>query len=64
MESPKEIALRVIAQVPDDATIDDIFAKLYVIQRIEQGMQASREGRVTSHADVVARFSADATTLD
>lgn len=50
-------------QLPDDVTLSDIrhelndsLYALYVCQQIELGMQDSREGNVTPHADVKARF--------
>lgn len=43
MASFKEEALQAIAEISEDATLDDIIYTLYVVQKIRQG-----------HADVVA----------
>lgn len=37
MASLKEEALQAIAEIKDDATLDDIIYKLYLIEKIRQG---------------------------
>ena len=56
MQTAKDSAKSLIEQLPDSATLNDIMYELYVKQKIEQGMQASREGRVTSHAKVKKHY--------
>jgi hypothetical protein len=63
MQSAKDQVKQLLDQLPDDATLSDIRLELndslytlYVRQQIELGLQASREGRVTPHADVKKRF--------
>ncbi len=63
MQTAKEQVRQLLDQLPDNATINDIryelndsLYTLYVRQQIELGMQDSREGRVTPHADVKKRF--------
>jgi hypothetical protein len=62
----KEQVRQLLDKLPDNATLSDIryelsdsLYTLYVQQQIELGMQDSREGRVTSHADVKQRFLND-----
>ena len=56
-ESPvKEIALRIIEQLPDDATWEDLQYAIYVHQAIKAGLKDSREGRTVSHEEVRRRF--------
>lgn len=56
MESAKDQARQLIDQLPDDASLNDIMYELYVREKIERGMQASREGRVTPHSEVKRRY--------
>jgi len=63
MQTAKDSAKSLIEQLPDNATLNDIMYELYVKQKIERGMQASREGRITPHADVKKRYLQRATQL-
>jgi predicted transcriptional regulator len=56
MQTAKDSAKHLIEQLPDSATLNDIMYELYVKQKIERGMQASREGRVTPHTEVKKRY--------
>lgn len=63
MQSAKEQVRQLLDQLPDNATLNDIryelndaLYTLYVRQQIELGLRDSREGRITSHADVKKRF--------
>lgn len=47
---------RIIDELPDNATFDDLIHRLYVIECIEQGLEASREGRVMDVKDVRKSF--------
>ena len=53
----KQTAHELIDQLPENATLNDIMYELYVKQKIERGMQASNEGRVTPHKAVKTRYS-------
>jgi hypothetical protein len=63
MQTAKEQVKQLLDQLPDDATLSDIRLELgdslytlYVRQQIELGLQASREGKITPHADVKQRY--------
>ena len=43
----KEAAFRLVDQLPDDATWDDLMRKAYEQQAIEVGLADSEAGRVT-----------------
>ena len=45
--SIKEAACRLVDQLPDDATWDDLMRKAYEQQAIESGLADSEAGRVT-----------------
>ncbi|MEQ1888129.1 MAG: hypothetical protein ABL951_02980 [Alphaproteobacteria bacterium] len=52
MPSAKDVARQLIDEMPDNVTLDDIMYELYVKQKIEQGLLASRDGRVTPVKEV------------
>jgi len=52
----KEAARHLIEHLPDQATWDDILYQLHVKQKIEEGLQAAREGRVVSHEEAKRRL--------
>lgn len=63
MQTAKDQVRQLLDQLPDNATLSDIrheladsLYTLYVKQQIELGLQDSREGRVTPHAEVKQRF--------
>jgi predicted transcriptional regulator len=56
MNTVKEEARKVVDNLPDHATWDDLMYELYVRQKIEAGIQAADEGRVLSHEQVKQRF--------
>ena len=48
MSTVKQEAIEAISKLPDNATIDDIMYRLYVIDKIHAGQADVRNGRVTS----------------
>ena len=52
----KQLALRALEQLPEDATLEDAMERLYFLEKIERGRADVREGRVVAHEEVVARF--------
>ena len=51
--SDKEAALRLIEQLPDDATLDDIMYAVYVRKQIERGLRDVEAGNTVSNEDVM-----------
>lgn len=45
METLKQKAMQVISKLPDTANIDDIMYKLYVIDKIQKGIEDVEQGR-------------------
>ncbi|MCI9177430.1 MAG: hypothetical protein HFJ28_02380 [Clostridia bacterium] len=45
----KELALKVISELPDNVSIDDIIEALYLRLKIEKGLQDIEEGNIISH---------------
>ena len=52
MPNAKERAKQLIDDLPENASLNDILYELYVKQKIEQGIQASCEGRVRPAQEV------------
>ena len=52
----KQLALRALEQLPENATLEDAMERLYLLEKIERGRTDVREGRTVAHEDVVARF--------
>ncbi|MBD2773060.1 hypothetical protein [Iningainema tapete] len=54
--SIKEEARRLIDQLPENSTWDDLMYEIYVRQVVEAGLADSKAGRVTSVEQVRKRF--------
>jgi predicted transcriptional regulator len=54
--SIKSEARRLVEQLPEDATWDDLMYEIYVRQAIEAGLRDSREGRTVPVAEVRRRL--------
>jgi hypothetical protein len=54
--SIKTEARRLVEQLPEDATWDDLMYEIYVRQAIESGLQDSREGQTVPVAEVRRRL--------
>jgi hypothetical protein len=52
----KEEAKRLIDNMPENITWDDLMHEIYVRQSIEAGLANSQAGKVTDAADVRAKF--------
>ena len=52
-----ENAITLISSMPKSATWDDIIYEIYVKQKIEKGLDDSKNGQITSHEDVKKMFA-------
>ncbi|HYN22610.1 MAG TPA: hypothetical protein VE078_16745 [Thermoanaerobaculia bacterium] len=52
----KEEARRLVEELPEKATWDDLMYRIYVRQRIDAGLKDSDAGKTVDVADVRARF--------
>lgn len=57
METPqiKTEMVRLIQDLPNDATVEDAMERLYFLAKIERGLEQS-EGETISHEEIKARF--------
>lgn len=54
--SIKEEARRLVDQLPENSTWDDLMHEIYVRQAIERGLADSKAGRTTNVEDVREKF--------
>ncbi|SKC81950.1 hypothetical protein [Maledivibacter halophilus] len=52
MQTIKEEAIRIISNLPDDVSMDDIMYKLYVMDKIKSGQSDIKSGNYLSSDDV------------
>ena len=57
MKSAKKEVRKILDQIPDDASLEDIQYHIYVCQKIERGLQDIDDGRVLSQKQVEKRMS-------
>lgn len=55
MSAVKEIVEEILEQLPEEATLEEVQYRLYVRQKIEQGLADVEAGRVISHDEVKRR---------
>jgi predicted transcriptional regulator len=56
MSSVKEEARKLVEELPDQVTWDDVMYEFYVKKKIEVGLRAADEGRVVSHEEAKKRL--------
>ncbi len=56
MASIKRLVLELIAQLPENATWDEIMNPILVRRKIVESIASADEGKVVSHEKVKARF--------
>lgn len=52
----KQDVIRMIEELPDDVTLDDIMRELYFRMAVEHGLKSLDEGRWVSHEEVKERL--------
>jgi len=57
MSTAKEEVRKMLDQLPDDASFEDIQYHIYVREKIERGLKDIEDGRVLSQEDVEKRMS-------
>lgn len=48
--------VRAVSELPDDATLDDAFERLFVLHKIERGLREAEEGETMTQVEVEAYF--------
>ncbi len=57
MSTAKEEVRKMLDQIPDDSSFEDIQYHIYVREKIERGLEDIKEGRVLSQEEVERRTS-------
>lgn len=57
MKNAKEEAIKIIKELDDNCTLEDIQYHLYVKQKVERGLKALEEGRYLTHQEVKEKLS-------
>ena len=57
MGTAKEEVRKMLDQIPDNASFEDIKYHIYVCQRIERGLNDIEEGRLLSQDEIEKRMS-------
>jgi predicted transcriptional regulator len=57
MGTPKEEVRKMLDQMPDDASFEDIQYHIYVREKIQRGLKDIEEGHVLSQEEVERRMS-------
>lgn len=57
MKTAKDEIRELLENLPDDASLEDIQYHIYVRQKVQKGLEAAREGRTLTHAEVVRRMT-------
>jgi predicted transcriptional regulator len=55
----KKKILRIVEQLPDDATIEDAIERLYFLAKIEKGIREADAGLTVSHDEAKKRLSGE-----
>ncbi len=52
----KSDIVRAVSNLPDDATLDDAFERLFILHKIERGLKDALEGQTMTQDEVEAYF--------
>ena len=52
MQPAKQEALETIGKLPDDADMDEIMYRLYVLDKVRKGQEAVEDGRTITSKDL------------
>ena len=50
--------VKVVADLPEDATVDDAIERLLLLSKIEQGLEQTQRGETIPHEEVKRRIEA------
>jgi predicted transcriptional regulator len=53
--SVKERVIEAVRELPDDATVEDAMERLYVLAKIQKGLEQAEAGQTVSHEEAKRR---------
>jgi len=57
MPSPKQAVLDLVRDLPEDTSLEDIQYHLYVLQRVEKGLEEVDQGKLIPEDEMEKRFA-------
>lgn len=57
MKTAKEEVRELLAQLPEDASLEDIQYHIYVRQKVQKGLDAVRDGKVIPREEIEKRMA-------
>lgn len=60
MAVKKDSIHRIVDELPDNATLEDLMHKIYVIECIEQGLEAAENGDTTEVSELRKKYGLSA----
>lgn len=57
MSSAKTTIRRIVKDLPENCTLEDVQYQLYLAQKVQRGLQSIREGRGIPHTQAKQRLS-------
>jgi len=54
--SVKERVIEAVSELPDDATVEDAMERLYVLAKIQKGLEQAEAGQTVSHEEAKRRI--------
>jgi predicted transcriptional regulator len=54
--SIKERVIEAVRELPDDATVEDAMERLYVLAKIQKGLEQAEAGQTVSHEEAKRRI--------
>ena len=53
----KEKLIKVVQNLPDDASIEEVMERLLLVAKVEKGLQQADKGQTVSHNDIKEKMS-------
>ena len=53
----KEKLIKVVQDLPDDASIEEVMERLLLVAKVEKGLQQADNGQTVSHEDIKEKMS-------
>ena len=57
MATAKEIVRKILDEIPDDVSLEDIQYHIYVRKKVQRGLKDVENGQVTSQAEIEKRMA-------
>jgi len=64
MSGVKEAVLKLVEQLPEECTWDDVLYEIFVRQKVDAGLKDAEEGRTVPHEEVFQEFSHENNSVD